>query len=228
MSMHARYCDDRAVLILGQHLTKAVAIEFSLEVELAIGYYQYRHIEIRIDCPGGDVAALDSVLSDMRICRSRGVVVQTYATGIAASAAATLLILGDIGSRSARSQSRLLLHEPSVLLGSRDRAHTRSDVERILQSLNASTDRLVDMMTSHVWAGSSRGGSLKLQLPGNGPCEIEVDSAAELREVYSTLLRHETWLTPAEAVGLHFIDRVDPEPDAPAQDAHLNSPWRKA
>jgi ATP-dependent Clp protease protease subunit len=68
-----------------------------------------KDINLYINSPGGDVSALLAIYDTMQYIKPH---VSTIVMGIAASAAAVLLLAGEKGKRYALPNSRVLLHQP--------------------------------------------------------------------------------------------------------------------
>jgi ATP-dependent Clp protease protease subunit len=68
-----------------------------------------KDINLYINSPGGDVSALLAIYDTMQYIKPD---VSTIVMGLAASAAAVLLLAGESGKRFALPNSRVLLHQP--------------------------------------------------------------------------------------------------------------------
>jgi ATP-dependent Clp protease protease subunit len=73
-----------------------------------------KDINIYINSPGGDITALFAIYDTMQFIRND---IATICLGQAASAAAVLLAAGTKGKRLALPHSRILLHQPSGMVG---------------------------------------------------------------------------------------------------------------
>ena len=80
-----------------------------------------KDISIYINSPGGEVYSAYGIYDTMQFISSK---VSTICTGMAASAAAVLLVAGEKGKRHALKHSRVMIHQP--LGGARGQA---SDIE---------------------------------------------------------------------------------------------------
>lgn len=89
---------------------------FSLCTQLdhAVSYYQYRRVEIAIQSPGGSVRALKLFQEHLAAWRADGIQIATRGVAEVGSAAAVMLSLGDLGTRSAGPHATLLYHHVRV------------------------------------------------------------------------------------------------------------------
>jgi ATP-dependent protease ClpP protease subunit len=218
--------DGMTIPIIGP-ISTAFAAERAAEIRAAVPYYGYDWIDLVLCSPGGEASALELLLDELEELRiTRGVRVRTRAQGDVASAAALLLAFGDIGSRGAAPGSRILVHEPRAPFGGQVTYWTRADLVRAGAALDAVHDRLLDRLTQHIWAAAETTGPFLVRLPDTAHAS-RVDSAAALRDLYADLLREERWLTPAEAVGLGLVDRVEhPTPRAASANLRPSGPGR--
>ena len=225
----ARYRDDRLVISLEEPLTHESMRRIHTEIELALDYYHYRDIELVVDSPGGELISLEILLGDFaRWQTERGLTLRTRVIGEAASAAAFVVALGTFGRRSSALGGRLLLHEPRALIGSdAGRAWRQSDFDGYSAILATARTRLVAVLASHVWQGAlgATTGAIDLTTPAGA--EVTVGSEEALRDRYDEIIRDESWLTPAQAIGLRLIDRVGTDTSlgekTPAQSARSTS-----
>lgn len=103
---YARLFDQR-IVFLRRAIQGDVADDVAAQL-LALDALAESDIWLYIDSPGGDVTGLFTILDTMHMLRSR---VHTRCVGLAASAAAVVLAAGT-GTRSATSNSRIMLHQP--------------------------------------------------------------------------------------------------------------------
>ena len=147
-----RYETELAVVRLVGPVTVPSILQLCDEIDLAIGYYQYTRLDIELDSPGGDVAALEYLITRWRAWRARPAVrIGTLALTSAASAAAMILSLGDIGLRRAYPSTRLLYHD--ARLSTNAGMQTRAELAARQAMLNEIDTRLLDRLTAHVWHG---------------------------------------------------------------------------
>jgi hypothetical protein len=136
-----------AVATLRGPLVVDRALALVRRLDQAVGYYQYRNLEIAIDSPGGEGDALKHVLDALGRLRRRGVRVATRGLTEACSAAALLLSSGAPGHRRVASHTRLLYHHgrlPGDILSQQliGAELTASRTDRLLQALTQMRDGL--------------------------------------------------------------------------------------
>jgi ATP-dependent Clp protease protease subunit len=176
------------VIRLTGEIDMPVAFGLLDEVKLLHGYYQFRHIELQIDSPGGSADALHHLVQSLEPWRSgNGRTLSTMGLNEIASAAAMLLSLGTIGHRSVSSHSRLLYHAI--------RRVEREGMSQTVAQMRATTRRLgrwdgcfMDMLVKHVQKDAAR-----------QPATLK-----KLRQLF----RKERWITPKEALEFGLIDHI--------------------
>lgn len=205
--MQIRYHSDRAVLPLLGPLTAHASAMLRGEIEMAVGYYGYRTIELVLESPGGALTALEKLLDLLTSLRAEtGVTIRTRAIGDVASAAAFLTALGCPGQRLIAPSARLLLHEPRVAVAADDgRQLTRRDCGELSRLLGEAADRLLAVLARHV-ASVTAGGHASAVVVREGA--IGARSESELRDVLARLLEEERWLSASEALSYGLVDRV--------------------
>ena len=208
MTVESEFKTDRLALTLGGPLTREAALRLRQQVELAVDYYCYAQIDLLIDSPGGELQALDTLLAELNRWRNeRDIAVRTRVIGEAASAAAFLLALGDVGRRVATPGSRILFHEPrAIVRGDGVAQWTRVDFTRVGALIESASERLLAALVRHVWVSAGKSAPLSLGLPGEKRRRISTEDS--LRRVYERLLRAEVWLEPEEALGLRLVDQI--------------------
>lgn len=70
-------------------------------------------IKIYINSPGGEVYSCFGLLDVMQQLIDKGYIIETKTIGLAASAAAMILMCGSKGYRSCTKHSRVMVHQPS-------------------------------------------------------------------------------------------------------------------
>ena len=205
--MQIRYHSDRAVLPLLGPLTAHASAMLRGEIEMAVGYYGYRTIELVLESPGGALTALENLLDLLTSLRAEtGVTVRTRAIGDVASAAAFLVALGCPGHRLIAPSARLLFHEPRVHVdGPNARELTRRDCGDLGRLLGEATDRLLDVLAHHVWSLTVAGLASAVAVREGA---IGARSESELRDVFARLLEEERWVSARGAVSYGLVDRV--------------------
>lgn len=120
------------------------------EINLAVDYYHYQDVEIEIDSFGGVVSSLEYYLGHLKRWREeRRVRIATLGMTTAASAAAVILSMGDIGQRRAYRSSRLLYHDTRFL--SNNETWTKNRLEEAYKQLRETDDRLLSYLVTHVY-----------------------------------------------------------------------------
>ncbi|MEJ8858656.1 ATP-dependent Clp protease proteolytic subunit [Variovorax robiniae] len=114
MSISIHPSTNSGALLLSGEITEDVALRFESCIELLFAYYRYDQITVEINSPGGQVTALEHMLASLERWRGLGRQVGTKASFRAGSAAAMLLAMGDIGSRSASGSTTLLFHSARI------------------------------------------------------------------------------------------------------------------
>jgi ATP-dependent protease ClpP protease subunit len=207
-----RYLTDRCILPIVGTITRETAFQIRGELQAAVDYYGYDDVELLIDSPGGELAALDGLLADIDSLQNECVRVRTAVAGQAASAAAFLLAFGTVGHRRACPASRILIHEPRAALGSNGRDHlwTRTELARAASELEDANESLITRLARHVRAGVGKNGTLALRRSADGERVVRTETA--LCRAYRRLLQEERWLDPAGALNLQLIDSIGARP----------------
>jgi len=114
MSISIHPSTHTGTLLLSGEVTEDIALQFGSGLDLLFDYYRYDRITLEINSPGGQVTALEHMLASLQQWRGLGRQVSTTACFRAGSAAAMLLAMGDIGSRSASGSTTLLFHSSRI------------------------------------------------------------------------------------------------------------------
>jgi ATP-dependent Clp protease protease subunit len=101
---------EERIIFLGAPIDDVVANDVMAQLIVLESTDPDRDIQIYINSPGGSFTALTAIYDTMMYVRPE---IQTICMGQAASAAAVLLAAGTKGKRSALSNSRILIHQPS-------------------------------------------------------------------------------------------------------------------
>ena len=209
-----KYEHDRAVVRLVGPVTVETILALCDEVDLATEYYQYPVVELQLASPGGDVAALDHFLSRLAQWRTTpAVIVETLALTQAASAAAIMLSLGDIGRRGAYASAQLVYHDSRTMLPDKTVA-TRAVLDQCSKSLADTDSRMLDILVSHVWEGclAKRRDTVELSFPDDPQLEfahgVALRTQDDLRKVYSELNARDRIITPVTAKALFLVDTI--------------------
>jgi ATP-dependent Clp protease, protease subunit len=106
--IYSRLLKDR-IVFLGTPIDDAVGNLIMAQLLHLESEDPDKDINLYINSPGGDVSALLAIYDTMQYIKSD---VSTIVMGLAASAAAVLLLAGASGKRFALPNSRVLLHQP--------------------------------------------------------------------------------------------------------------------
>ena len=106
--IYSRLLKDR-IVFLGTPIDDAVGNLIMAQLLHLESEDPDKDINLYINSPGGDVSALLAIYDTMQYIKSD---VSTIVMGLAASAAAVLLLAGANGKRFALPNSRVLLHQP--------------------------------------------------------------------------------------------------------------------
>jgi ATP-dependent protease ClpP protease subunit len=166
----------------------ALALSLLDELSLLYSYYQFRTIELQINSPGGDAAALHFLVEELAPWRrSEGRVLKTVAISEVASAAALLLSFGSAGHRSAFKQSRMLYH-PARTIYPAGVVQTGAQLRTVTRKLESWNKYFVDLMAEHISEEGSEREAYKRKL--------------------KKLFNQERFIGPEEACKMKLIDRV--------------------
>ena len=154
MDVFSRLMMDR-IIFLGTEVNDYTANTLQAQLLYLDSSDPGKDISIYINSPGGSVYAGLGIYDTMQFVNSD---VQTICTGMAASMAAVLLVAGKEGKRSARPQSRVMIHQP--LGGVSGQA---SDIEIEAREIQKLKKELYQIIAEHshtefdkVWADSDR------------------------------------------------------------------------
>lgn len=101
---------DRYEVEFSKEVSYESITELCNQIDLAVDYYQYKHVVIKINSPGGELQALKKFLWHLKKWRNKVVRFETVGELTVASAAAFMLSLGDYGYRYCYPHTRLLFH----------------------------------------------------------------------------------------------------------------------
>lgn len=208
-AVSAKYETDRAVVRLVGTVSVESILALCDEVDLAVEYYQYPAVELQLASPGGDVTALDHYLARLKQWRSPPVVrIETLGLTEAASAAAIILSLGDIGARSAYTSTRLLYHDPRAMIPENTVA-TRASLGQLSAALADADRRMLDLIVEHIWTGLLVGMQppVEMRLP-DAQSAVAISKPDDLRSVLSSLNVRDQPISADAAKALYLIDTV--------------------
>lgn len=114
---------EERIIFLGVQIDDASANDVMAQLLTLESMDPDREIFIYINSPGGSFTALTAIYDTMRFVKPD---IQTVCMGQAASAAAVILAAGTPGKRLALPNSRIIIHQPSMVDGGYGQA---SDVE---------------------------------------------------------------------------------------------------
>lgn len=166
--MALAYHADEGELQINTDISEASALGVERALDLFFGYYHYPSALLRINSNGGQLAALNYMIQTVERWRKEGRRIQTEATFRAASAAALLLSLGEVGSRGTQRHTALLYHHTRV--GGGAGAITAGGADHLAAMLQSKDRRLVTRLADHVAAGF--GGPAALAAEGRARCEL--------------------------------------------------------
>jgi ATP-dependent protease ClpP protease subunit len=121
------------------------------EINLAVDYYHYQQIEIQIDSYGGSVSSLEYYLGRLNYWREKKRVrISTLAMTKAASAAAIILSMGDIGYRRAYESTSILYHDTRIVSGEGE-VWTKDKLDILHRQLLKTDQHLIEHLARHVY-----------------------------------------------------------------------------
>ena len=154
MDVFSRLMMDR-IIFLGTEINDYTANTIQAQLLYLDSTDPGKDISIYINSPGGSVTAGLGIYDTMQFISSD---VATICTGMAASMGAVLLVAGQEGKRSARPQSRVMIHQP--LGGVQGQA---SDIEIEAKEIQKFKKELYTIISNHshtpyekVWTDSDR------------------------------------------------------------------------
>jgi hypothetical protein len=133
-----------AVMSYRGGICQAGAIAVERQFKSLFGYYQYNHVELRLESPGGSIDAMQYILRQMSNYEEKGKEIAVRSTFVCASAAAIMLAMGHWGGRSVDRSTTLLFHSARV----ETVAHgmTAAISTNLSQTLTGVDRRLVDVL----------------------------------------------------------------------------------
>ena len=154
MDVFSRLMMDR-IIFLGTEIDAYTANTLQAQLLYLDSVDPGKDISIYLNSPGGSVYAGLGIYDTMQFVTSD---VATICTGMAASMAAVLLVAGAEGKRSARTHSRVMIHQP--MGGAQGQA---SDIEITAREIQKLKKELYTIIADHshtdfdkVWADSDR------------------------------------------------------------------------
>jgi len=155
----------------------ALAIEAALD--LLFGYYHFSAILLRLNSNGGQLTGLMHIYGTMVTWRARGKHIRTAAGFRAASAAALLLSLGEIGERQVLTHSTVLFHH--VRVDASGVAITSRSAGKIFDSLQRHDKHLIGGLLQHIESGI--GGHAAAAAEGRARCALLYGRVSRPKEI---------------------------------------------
>ena len=207
------------VVRLAGEIEDQLVLDLCDEIELAIEYYHYREIEIRINSPGGSVAALEHYMDRLkRWRRGKELVIATTAMSTVSSAAAVILSLGTIGHRRAHASARLLYHNVRTRMPGGGYGLTAEQLLTIGKGFDGIDKHISGELLRHIGPLASTRGKIRSYNPGAaaaageaGPfawINLDPRQEGQLEEHYSKLNLLDTPIDPWTARDMLLIDEV--------------------
>jgi ATP-dependent protease ClpP protease subunit len=190
---------DVGTIEIAGELDESAALATERAMNKLFAYFQYEGIVLRINSPGGQLVSLSHILQFVEHWRSRGREVHTEATFQAASAAALLLALGEVGTRTVQRHTSVLFHHTRVAgAGS---AITAGSADQIASVLRRTDLGILKRVVTHAIDG--HGSLILLCQEGLARCEMLRQNAAEIAADLDDDVpsgRSTRWLTATSSV----------------------------
>lgn len=170
---------NRGVIYLFNGVNDVSANLFSMEINHILRNPKIKNIIIDINSPGGEVYSALNVYNTIRNVVASGRTVMTIVNGLAASAAA-MIVLQAGSKRVAHRNARLLLHEPRRMVFMD--TQTSSNMKDEVKAMDAVCDILYDILSE------------------------KMDKTRE--EVSALIDRKEVWLSAEESLEHGLIDEI--------------------
>jgi ATP-dependent protease ClpP protease subunit len=170
---------DSAKVTIDGAFTQDLALEVRLHMQELRKYWHYDHLNIEINSPGGELLALRALLGEMKSWRLNGGTVATTAVMAAGSAAAVLMVMGDVGRRTVQPYSQLLFHHTRIVAQG-ENVLTAVDADATAQRLKSADVKIVDSIWRHL--AQSHGGDRTAAEVGLARCEAIKSNAQSIVE----------------------------------------------
>lgn len=168
---------DSARVTIDGAFTQDLALEVRLHMQELRKYWHYDHLNIEINSPGGELLALKALLCEMKSWRAKGGVVATTAVMAAGSAAALLMVMGDVGRRTVQPYSHILFHHTRIVAKG-ENVLTAVDADATAQRLKSADVKIVDAIWRHL--AQSHGGDRTVAEVGLARCEALKSNARSI------------------------------------------------
>ena len=188
------YGEQEGTLEVNTDICEASAIEIEKQLDLFFSYYHYERVTLKLNSPGGAVVGLEHILECIDGWRARGRVVQTLAMFRASSAAALLMSMGEVGSRTAHRNSTLLFHHARV--GSTSYTLTSGAADKLASALKIVDQGMTQRLVTHCNMGFGGGNGLANE--GTRRCQLLRLQGAEIAHDLRVMepRRPLKWLSP--------------------------------
>lgn len=173
ISDRAWHLEQRTIFINGE-IRDETAYRFISEI-LYLAREKEKTVRVFLNSPGGEVDA-GMVIVDLLL--SSKMDIDIYVAGIAASMAAIIACCGKKGKRFILPSSKIMLHEPSLVSGNQN----ASSLENISKKLNATRDRLNQLIAEHSGKG--------------------------IEEIQRIMTGTDHWMNAEEAVAFGLVDAI--------------------
>ena len=157
-----RILETHTARILYAAPVEPIAMQRCIElIDECFTYYQYDQVEIEIESSGGRVDSMHSMLGRIARWRRDGRKIHTRALVTCASAAASLLSLGELGGRTVSPSTALLYHFSRVLTSSA--AITSERARDLTRRLDREDERMLEQLLDHVMGADEAAAAAWLQ-----------------------------------------------------------------
>lgn len=144
-----RILETHTARILYAAPVEPIAMQRCVElIDESFSYYQYDQVEIEIESNGGRVDSMHSMRARIDRWRRDGRKIYTRALVTCASAAASLLSMGEIGGRTVSPSTTLLYHFSRVLTSSA--AITSERARDLTRRLDCEDERMLEQLLDHI------------------------------------------------------------------------------
>ena len=197
--------EQEGSLEINTEISEASAIEIEKHLDRFFGYYHYERVTLKLNSPGGALVGLEHIFDCIGRWRERGREVHSLVMFRAASAAALLLALGEVGSRTAHRNSALLFHH--ARLAGAQYTLTSGAAGQMASTLKIIDQKIVHRIVEHCRSGFGAG--MGLALEGALRCQWLRDQGPEIAlELGVTDTRRPLkWLSPVARMWADCVAR---------------------
>lgn len=188
------YGEQEGSLEINTEISEASAIEIEKYLDRFFGYYHYERVTLKLNSPGGALVGLEHILECIERWRARGREVHVLVMFRAFSAAALLLGLGEVGSRTAHRNSSVLYHHARV--GGTQYALTSGAAGHLASVLKIVDQGLLQRLVAHCSKGFE--GDSALAQEGANRCQVLRDQGPEIAREMGVVEQRRPlkWLMP--------------------------------